>query len=83
MQSVPELLGRASEWDFEGQEDQLVEEFDGKLSAETAESEEHLRMALETIRNNPFWTKKQKSSFMQLSIEHANESEQTMLVLED
>lgn len=72
LSGVPLLVGEARKWDFEGQEDALVEEFQGKLSAQSGEAEDHLKQALLSIRNNPFWTHQQKAKFMQTSIEDVN-----------
>ncbi|KAK9842705.1 hypothetical protein WJX74_000977 [Apatococcus lobatus] len=72
LQAVPFLIGVAEDLDYEGQEDKLVAEFQGKLSAQSAEGEDHLKLALETIRSNPFWTHEQKTQFMNLSIQNAN-----------
>lgn len=72
LQAVPSLLGIAEQHDYEGQEDKLMQEFQGRLSAQTAEGEDHLKRSLETIRSNPFWTHEQKTQFMNISIEDAN-----------
>ena len=72
LQAVPFLIGVAEDLDYEGQEDKLMGEFQGKLSAQSAEGEDHLKLALETIRSNPFWTHEQKTQFMNMSIENAN-----------
>ena len=72
LQAVPTLLGVAEDFDFEGQEERLVAEFQGKLSAQSAEAEQHLKQALETIRSNPFWTHEQKRQFMDISIGDVN-----------